>query len=206
MACLERHIGSCQKSKQDDSEIKHALIKAYRTDTFVAFEQFIMHWLRPEKTVDEFLTDLQQLAWQIGEMPPECWMKSAFINGPSSHIRGILQLSTRTETLTLRELLERACAVLVDTRDEHLAATVWPEHASHTLNLHKTGQSDVTYFRCGGLNHQVRDCMQRSSVRSQRERSTMHCYLCNKTGHRMKNCPGNGNRCEMLAPLSPHSN
>ena len=71
---------------------------------------------------------------------PECWIKSAFIYGLLSHVRGLLRSSTRLETLTLIEVLERACAVLVDTRDEHLAAAVRPEQASHTLNLHKTGQ------------------------------------------------------------------
>ena len=49
-------------------------------------------------------------------------------------------------------------------RDKHLAAGVRPEQASHTLNLHKTGQSDVTCFRCGGLNHLARDCMQHCSL------------------------------------------
>ena len=55
--------------------------------------------------------------------------------------------------------------MLVDTRDEHLAAVVRPDQTSHTLNILKSRQSDVTCFRCGGPNHLARDCMQRSSVR-----------------------------------------
>ena len=42
----------------DIEEIKHALLKAYRTDLFVAFDQFTTHCLCPEETVDEFLTNL----------------------------------------------------------------------------------------------------------------------------------------------------
>ena len=63
------------------------------------------------------------MARLVGEMPPECWIKSAFVNGLPSHVRGH-QLSIRLEILSLRQVLERAHAVLVDTRDEHLAAAV----------------------------------------------------------------------------------
>ena len=165
------------KAQRDDiEEIKHALIKAYGTDSFVAFEQFNMRCLHPEETVDEFLTDFQWLVRLVGGMPPECWMKSAFVNGLPSHVRGLLQSSTRIETLTLRELLERACAILGDTKDEHLAAAVWPEQALHTPNLHKTGQSDVNCFRWGVSNHLARDCFQRSSVRNL-EREISHALL-----------------------------
>ena len=172
----------------DIEKMKSALIKAYRTDSFMAFDQFTTHCLHPEESVDEFLTDFQQLAWLVGEMPPECWMKNPFISGLPSHVRGFLQSSTRMETLTLRELLERACVVLVDTKDEHLAAAAWP-----TLDLCETSQRGLNCFRCGGPNHLTRDCMQHSSVGNGRERSTMCCYLCNKTGHLVKNCLGNRN-------------
>ena len=58
--------------------------------------------------------------------------------------------STRLETLTLREVLEKARNVLVNTWDKHLAAAARPEQTLHTPNIHKSGQSDVTCFRCGG--------------------------------------------------------
>ena len=138
------------KEQHDDvEEIKRALIKAYGTDSFVAFEQFTTRRLRPEETADEFLTGLQQLARLVGKMPPKCWIKSAFVNGLPSDVKGLLRSSTRLETLTLRAVLERACAVLEDTRDEHLAAVARPEQTSHNTNIHKSGQSDVTCFRCG---------------------------------------------------------
>ena len=58
----------------------------------------------------------------VGETPPECWIKSAFVNGLPSNVKGLLRSSTRLEALTLREVLERARAMLVDTKDEHLTA------------------------------------------------------------------------------------
>ena len=158
-------------------------------DSFVAFKQFTTCCLHPEETVN-IPNRLAMVGTADWEMPPECWIKSAFVNGPLSHVGWLLQSSTRIETLIFRELLEKACAILVDIRDEHLAAAVQPEQTSHAQNLHKTSQSDVTCFRCGDLNHLVRDCMQHTSVRNQREKSAMCCYLCNKMGHLVKNCLG----------------
>ena len=94
--------------------------------------------------------------------------------------------------------------MLVDIRDERLAAVARPEKTSHTSNILKSRQSDVICFRCGDPNHLTRYCMQHSSVRHWKERSSIRCHLCNKTGHLMKNCPRNGNGGERLAPLSPH--
>ena len=139
-AAREAYRQLSKEQRDDVEEIKRALVKAYGTDSFVAFGQFTTRCLRPGETVDEFLMDLQRLARLVGEISPECWMKSAFINGLPSHVRGLLRSSTRMETLTLKELLERAHAVLVDTRDEHLAAAVRPKQASYTPNLHETSQ------------------------------------------------------------------
>ena len=113
-------------------------------------------------------------------------------NGLPSHVRGLLQLSTSLETLTSREVDERACSVFVDTSDEHLAAAAQPVQTSHTLSIHKTGLSDVTCFRCGSLNHLANDCMQCCSFRNRSERSAICYHLSNKTWHLMKNCLGNG--------------
>ena len=115
------------------------------------------------------LTFVQRL-W-TSSLPPECW-KNAFISGLPSHVRGLLQSSTRMETQTLREVPERARAILLDTKDKHLAAATQPKQASLILGLYKTSQRGLNCFRCRGPNHLARDCMQHSSVKNQRERST----------------------------------
>ena len=146
-AAWETYQQLSKEQRDDVEEIKRALIKAYGMDSFMAFEQFTTRRLCPEETADKFLTDLQRSARLVGEMPPECWIKSAFINGLWSHIRRLLRSSTRLKTLTLREVLEKAHAILVDTRDEHLATAVQPEQASHNQTFTKL-VSDVTCFRC----------------------------------------------------------
>ena len=107
-ATRETYRQLSKEQRDDVEEIKRALIKAYGTDSFVAFEQFTTRCLRPEETADEFLTDLQRLARLVGETRPECWIKSAFVNGLPSGVKGLLWSSPRLETLTFREVLERA--------------------------------------------------------------------------------------------------
>ena len=68
-AAQETYRQLSDKQRNDNEEIKCALVKAYRTDSFLAFDQFTRLRLRPEEIVDEFLTDLQRLAQ---EMSPEC--------------------------------------------------------------------------------------------------------------------------------------
>ena len=47
------------KEQWDDiEEVKCALIKAYRMDSFVAFKQFTTRCLHPEETEDKYQTDL----------------------------------------------------------------------------------------------------------------------------------------------------
>ena len=87
-ATRETYKQLSKEQQNDIEEIKHALVKAYRTDLFVAFNQFTTYRLHPVETVDELLTDLQ---WLVGEMLPECWRKSTFM----SHVRRLIWLSTR---------------------------------------------------------------------------------------------------------------
>ena len=49
--------------------------------------------LHPEETVDKFLVDLQHLALLVKEMPPEYWLKGAFVNGLPSHVKEIFRSS-----------------------------------------------------------------------------------------------------------------
>ena len=100
-AARETYRQLSKEQRDDVEEIERALIKAYGTDSFVAFEQFTTHRLRLQETADEFLKDLQRLARLVGETPPECWIKSAFVNGQPSDVKGLLRSSTRLETLTL---------------------------------------------------------------------------------------------------------
>ena len=45
-------------------------------------------------------------------------MKGAFVNGLASYVRGLFRSSSRMESLTLKEILERARAIFLDTKEE----------------------------------------------------------------------------------------
>ena len=55
--------------KSDVLWIKEALIIAFVTDRFMAYEQFEVHVLHPEKTVDMYLADLWKLLVLFRGMP-----------------------------------------------------------------------------------------------------------------------------------------
>ena len=67
-AARETYRQLSKEQRDDVEEIKRALIKAYGTNSFVAFEHFTTRRLPPEETADEFLTDLQRLARLVGDV------------------------------------------------------------------------------------------------------------------------------------------
>ena len=73
-----------KEQRADAEQIKQALITAYATDKFNAFNQFMTQHLRPGETVDEFLADLHQL---VREPLPDQWMTCAFMSGLTQHVR-----------------------------------------------------------------------------------------------------------------------
>ena len=49
------------EQKADAKQIKQALITAYATDAFNAYDQFVTRQLRSDETVDEFFAELRRL-------------------------------------------------------------------------------------------------------------------------------------------------
>ena len=56
-----------KEQRTDTEQIKRALITAYATDRFKAFNQFVAQCLCPEETVDEFSADMHYLARLVRE-------------------------------------------------------------------------------------------------------------------------------------------
>ena len=63
-----------KEQKGDAEQIEQALITAYETDAFNAYDQFVTRQLRLYETVDEFLAELHRLAQLVGGSLPEQWM------------------------------------------------------------------------------------------------------------------------------------
>ena len=197
-----------KEQRSDVEEMKHALIKAYSMDSFVAFDHFTRRQLHPRETVDEFLMELQCLALLMGEMLPECWIRCGFVNGLPNHFKRLLRSSTRMEVLSLQELLERARAILINEKalEEPVAAALQSGQVLLTQALcDDCPMTTSTYFRYGGPNHLSRNCLTWNSRWNQYcEVSPAMCYYwCGKAGHLRRNCPGNGVRDEEFAQPLP---
>ena len=59
--------GLTRDQREDLQQVKRALFVAFEPDPFVAFDTFVLCRLRPGKTMDEYLGDLQDLARLIEE-------------------------------------------------------------------------------------------------------------------------------------------
>ena len=114
------------QKRADSEEINKAHMTAYATDAFSAFNQFTARQLQQCETVDEFLADLYCLPRLVGEPLPERWLTFVFESGLSQRVRQLLRASSRMETITLKQLLTRARAVVTDDwgQEEPIVAAV----------------------------------------------------------------------------------
>lgn len=98
--------------------IKKDFINSYTSDSFIAYNQFVMQWLCLEEMVNKYLADSQWLDLHFWEW----WMAWAFISGLPQHIRCILWVLLRIGSITLEQLVTWAWAVMTKDLREITAA------------------------------------------------------------------------------------
>ena len=113
-----------KEQRADTEKIKQAPITAYATDKFNAFDQFVTRRLRPGETVDEFLTDLHQLARLVGKPLPDQWMTCAFMSELPRYVRQFLRDSSWMNAMNLEQFLTRTRAIMTDDGRCEVSATV----------------------------------------------------------------------------------
>ena len=193
------------KSKNDFNTVKSALISAFSTDAYVAYEQFVSRRLKPCESVDVYLADLRNLSSLFGGIPEKA-LTCAFVAGLPDSVKQLLRASSRIETLTLEEVLARARAVMTEDQvcvgTAAVAAGIRYEARSQQSNKRKM----ATCFECGESNHIARDCVRRRSGPSRTNehdrRRSMRCFQCNGFGHRAAECSGNETGEKSRAPVS----
>lgn len=186
--------------KEDYENIKTALISAFATDKFLAYEQFVARKLRDGEPVDVYLADLRRLAGHFGGISDE-GLGCAFVAGLPEAARHVLRAGCRLESMSISQLLTRARAVLTD---DSLGVGS-PTHAS-CLSQHATtpASSDgaaVRCLSCNQLNHYARDCLVGRGAR-RGGRGSVRCYNCGRRGHVAAMCSGNAPGEESSAPAS----
>ena len=81
-----------------------------------------MRWLQPSKTIDVFLAELQILALLIGKVLPEKRITFALVAGLLSHMKQHLWVSLRMDNMTLGQILTKAQAIMLDTKESVIVA------------------------------------------------------------------------------------
>lgn len=173
-----------------------ALFTAFADDRFTAYEKFEACVLRPGETVDVYLASLRKLSVLFGGIPDHV-MVCVFVRGLPDRVKRLLRSSSRVDNLTLEELLSRARALMKDEVEVGEPVVAAAQPARITQPPVSTVRADYKCYKCNGLNHFVRDCVQRRQTTRQR------CYRCNKTGHLVRDCPGNEVGDETSAPVFP---
>lgn len=157
-ACLSNVINRLyshlnKKQRIDIDHVKQALITTFVTDSFVAFNSFIMRQLLPSETMDVFLAELGRLTLLVGDVLPEKWMICAFVAGLPSYMRQHLRASTGMDDIILELILTRSQAIMSDGKELVAADVQLVQFIPCTANNHS-----ITGYKCSGLNHFAREC------------------------------------------------
>ena len=188
------------EDKEKYKSIKAALISAFATDKFLAYEQFVARKLRDGEPVDVYLADLRRLAEHFGGIPDD-GLSCAFVAGLPEAARHVLRAGCRLESMSICQLLNRARAVLADDS----VGVGSPPHVScltqHAATPVSSGDGAVRCLSCNQPNHYARDCLAGRGAR-RGGRGSVRCYNCGRRGHVASTCSGNALGEVSSAPAS----
>lgn len=174
--------------KKDYTKIMDALISAFAADKFMAYEQFTARRLREGESVDVYLAELRRLAGLFGGIP-DSGLSCAFLAGLPEAARHVLRAGSRMESMDIKDLLDRARAVLADDSLGAAAAAQVFGSTQHAAAATSTG-GEVRCLTCNQLNHYARDCLAGRGGR-RGGRSIVRCFTCGRRGHLAASCTGN---------------
>ena len=194
-----------EEKKKDAEAVKKALISAFSSDMFLAYEQFTSRRLKAGEAVDVYLADLRNLS-DLFDGLSEKALTCAFVAGLPDAVRQLLRASARIESLTLEETLARTRAVMKKDYSCVSAVAVAAKNENPGGNVRQGKQEMITCYECGEFNHIARDCVQRkrrsNRSRDSQERTSIKCFRCNGFGHRAASCAGNEQGEKSRAPVS----
>ena len=125
------------------------------------------------------------------------------------HMRQHFRVSSRMGDMTQGQILIRAQAIMSDEKPPLEAAIQPVQSSTNQTSPTVLPSGSITYYKCSGLNHFVRDCQyqhgEESSGPKDRVWGKVWYYRCQKMGLVISECLGNGKRGKMSTQVSPHS-
>ena len=171
------------EDKKDAGKIEAALVTAFATDMFLAYDDFRARMWKPGESVDMFLADLKRLAGLANintNGGDQRLIKLAFVMGLLETISAQLRATPNIDNMLLEAILQVARALMSNVKSKestHVGAVGF----SSSKPLFK--KALVRCFICDGP-HYKRNC---PKIR------TGLCFYCNKPGHTARNCNFTGN-------------
>ena len=189
--------------RDDYDKLKAALLEAFGTNSFAAYEQLQQRSLREGETVDVYLSDIRRLVVLMGQKDADPLIKCAFMAGLPTAISVQLKSMAAVEKLDLSSLISRTRMMLSTRNSDSMCAAGWSQ-----------SQPRSNCYTCGGYGHSARacptDCRPRQYTGIQTRRRT--CYTCGKPDHFARDCPskadiktqsGNGKGGTLAPEVSP---
>ncbi|KFD46246.1 hypothetical protein M514_12864 [Trichuris suis] len=96
------------EDQKDNVKVKKALTAAFLVDSFSAYEQFVSRKLRADQPPDMFLAKLRRLAAFFSGVP-ERTMACRFVARLLGNVRQFLRAGSRTEELSLSQIITCCC-------------------------------------------------------------------------------------------------
>ena len=125
------------------------------------------------------MAELRRLAVLFGGIS-DSGLTCAFLAGLPESARHVLRAGSRMEGMGIKELLDRARAVLAE--DSLGAAAATQGFTQPTAAVTSTGGGEVRCLDCNQLNHYARDCLANRDYR-RGGRSNVRRYKCRRRGH-----------------------
>lgn len=160
--------------KADYQKVKGALLSAFGTNCFVAYELLQRRVLQDGESVDVYLADLKRLTTLMGQGSADPLLKCAFVAGLPADIAGQLKSIVAIEKLSLDELLGRTRMILSTKSSEVSCAVGYQDRRGACYN-------------CGSTYHVSRECSR--PRKGHPSKTVRRCFICNETDHLARSCP-----------------
>lgn len=165
--------------KSDYNKAKGALLTAFSSDCYAAYDEFINRRLRLHESVDVYLADLRRLATLVDSNLSDKVLKCAFVSGLPEELRSKLRAACSLQKMDLVQVVARARSLTKSTEACLFAsARVSPRISRRQLRC----------FNCQSLGHIRRNCPEKNSGSASTGRERL-CFVCGNPDHLAPSCP-----------------